>query len=112
MNRAVRYLHALEQIAGELRDSADELERFLERLQKDKLARVPTEELRATYHEFIHHSTMSDVIERLNELTHRMKNDEELEPDHCLEPDMINANQHALRLCEGMLAISKILAGA
>ncbi len=111
MNRAVRYLHALEQIAGELRDTADELAEFHGRLWRDKLARVSTEDLRATYHEYIHHSTMSDVIERLNELTHTMQNDEELEPDHSLEPDMINANQHALRLCNSMLNISKILAG-
>ena len=111
MRRSIRYMHALEQIAGELRDAADELEEFLGQLRKAKLARVSVDELRATYHEFIQHSSMSDVIDRLSALTDRMKHDEELEPDHKLEPDMINANQHAVRLCEGMLAISKVLAG-
>jgi hypothetical protein len=111
MSRGTRYLHDLEQIAGELRDTADEMEAFVERLQKDKIALVPLVELRAKYHEFIHHSTTTDGIQRLNRLTESMKLDEELEPEHQLEHDMINANQHALRLCSAMLAVSKMLTG-
>jgi len=111
MNKHLRYLHELEQLSTELRDAADELEECFASLQRRKLAGELPAELKASHSEFIKHSQTLDVIGRLNKLAQRMNDDEELTPAHKLEPDMINANQHALRMCTAMLDITKLLAG-
>jgi hypothetical protein len=111
MNKAVRYIHALEQIAGELRDEADEMERLLDRLRRQRIANTPRVELRAQYDEYLKVSGTRDAIGRLNTLTESMKNDEELMPEHSLEGDMIAANRHALRLCNAMFNIARITVG-
>jgi len=109
MSNAVRYLHRLEQIAGELRDEADSMEKFAAQLDDDVADGKCADELQAQYHEFMTHSATHDVIMRLNELTDSMRSDEGLQPDVMLEEDLINANQHAMRLCTAMLTVSKVL---
>lgn len=112
MNKAIRYMHSLEQLSGELRDAADDMADFYDRLKIQQEARAPAEELRLRYQDFLENSTTEDVIDRLNALVKRMKDDEDLEPEVALEPDMINCNMHALRLCTAQLQVSRILAGA
>ena len=111
MSNKMHYLQSLEQLSMELRDAADEMEAALTDLTKRKMAAEPLDELKASHSEFLQHSTTTDAIARLNKLAQRMRDDDDLPPQHGLEADMISANDHALRMCTAMLDITKLLAG-
>jgi hypothetical protein len=102
-------MHQLSQLAVELREAAVELEEFLEKLRSERDDGVSVPELSAKYGEFIRSCAAKDCIERLDRIVKQMKDDEELGEDHELEPDLINTNQYALRVCHALLDISKVL---
>jgi len=109
MSRSVRYMHQLSQLAVELREAAEELEEFLTKLRTERDAGATVPELTARYGEFIRSCAAKDCIAYLDEIVKTMKDDDELEEDHALEPDLINTNQYALRVCHALLDISKVL---
>lgn len=109
MDRKVKYLHALEQLSGELRDTADEMLELARELTQAAECGASRGELTDRYADHLATTDTSEIITRLNTLVHDMKTDTELQPTRTLEPDLIICNSHALRLCQAQLSIVKLL---
>ena len=111
MDRTVRYLHKFEQIAGELRDAADDVEKHLVSLRD--AADEPYRALRARHEEFmrcgIHKEVIDDLTSLVGDVVGEVQRDESSIDRKALESDMLAANEHAIRLCAALLAVTQLL---